>query len=114
MLGSYETRNITLTRVFGGPVGFEPTTRGLKGAGTQCVDVRLRLKGLTTSHGGVRKSGAVAVSAAVSPSQEGTRVRRKSVFHSPEGPGCDCFKDSGVRLLTLFHGYPANVDAEET
>jgi hypothetical protein len=39
--------------------------RGLTGAGTQCVEVRVRLRGLTISHGGVPESGAVAVSDAV-------------------------------------------------
>jgi hypothetical protein len=50
-------------------VGLEPTTRGLKGAGTQCVEVRGRPNGLMSGHGRVSKSGAVAVSAAVKLSE---------------------------------------------
>ena len=56
-----------------GPRGTRTTTRGLKGAGTQCVDVRARLKGLDIRHGGVGKYGAVAVSAAVRPLHGGKR-----------------------------------------
>jgi len=57
-----------------GPVGIEPTTRGLKGAGTQCVKVRVRLTGVMIGHDRVPESCAVAVSAAVKAARIGSAL----------------------------------------
>ena len=53
-----------------GPVGLEPTTRGLKKAGRQSMEIRVRLSRPTISRAGVLKSGAVAVSVAVKAAEE--------------------------------------------
>jgi hypothetical protein len=50
---------------FVGPVGLEPTTRGLKGAGMASVEIHGRLTGHLISYADVPESGGVAVSAAV-------------------------------------------------